>query len=177
MALLLVGLLTICYTFGLLFFAIWDVKKNWKLPRSEKKKNGVKYFWACFGLFLLLKYGEPYATRIDYENDSKKAVSIITQAITLMSQSAELKECKRKIEAGELTHVAAYVNCQEPFILEAYKEAGVTRKDSLQSLSNIWLDMATKGDKGEPVSQEKMGNDTSLGLRRLDSNLFLGSHL
>lgn len=143
----------ICIGFLALIFL--GIKRNSKLSKAQRVRSGNKVALGGLILFLLFKFGDSYVAHTDSETKTKKAEDIFQQAVVLMGQSVELKECKKRIEAGEFkTHVLAYVNCQEPFMIAAYKTAGVRHDDSLQSISKIWQEMLAKADKGDPFSKD-----------------------
>jgi hypothetical protein len=148
----------ICLPIGILVMLARDIKRNWNLPKAERQRSAKKFVIAGAVLWLLLKISGSYSARENHEAGMQRASGIFIQAITLMGQSSELTECKRKVEAGEYkSHLLAYTNCQEPFMIAAYKKAGVHSKWALQSISNTWQEMMIKSDKGEVISKEEFG--------------------
>ena len=137
---------------------ILGVKKNWMLPKAERQRSANKFVIAGAVLFVLLKIGDTYTAHENREAETKRASETFAQAITFMSQMPELRECKNKLESGEFkSHVVAYTNCQETFVITAYRKAGVWNQDTLRALSHQWQDMAAKADRGEEISKEDFG--------------------
>jgi len=131
----------------------YGIKENWKLSKAERRRSANRFIVVSVAVYFLCKFGGAY---MEGKTPAEQPSDIIQRANTSLIQNASIKECANKVQAGEIKSNVANYLCRKPYIMQAYRDAGIRHNDSLVAISDEFLEIAIKSDKGETPSGEEL---------------------